>query len=271
MSQVLTTTQLEAFETRGFLIVRQLFTSAEIEGIKAAFDEFNKDGPVPGLSDIRGDFNPEDPLSFYPRVMHPHRQPQLEIGRLALEFMLDQRLEGVLHALFQEEPIGAQTMYYFKPPGARGQALHQDNFYLRVAPGTCMAAWLAIDAADPENGGMMVVPGSHREAIVCPEPADASASFTTDFVPVPEGMRAEHVRLEPGDVLFFNGSLIHGSTPNTSATRFRRSLIAHYIPESCSEVGPWYRPLLRFSHLETTRAVAQGGGPCGTPQPSGPH
>jgi ectoine hydroxylase-related dioxygenase (phytanoyl-CoA dioxygenase family) len=33
--------------------------------------------------------------------------------------------------------------------------------------------------------------------------------------------------MEPGDVLFFNGQVIHGSLPNRSSTRFRRALIAH--------------------------------------------
>jgi hypothetical protein len=32
-------------------------------------------------------------------------------------------------------------MIYFKAAGARGQALHQDQYYLRVNPGTCCAAW----------------------------------------------------------------------------------------------------------------------------------
>jgi phytanoyl-CoA hydroxylase len=230
-------TTLADFERDGFHIERRLYSSDEVASIRSAFTDFNRDGPVAGLSDIKSGFSPQDPLLVYPRVMQPHRHPQLEVGRLALEYLLDARLEPILRGLLRDEPIGAQTMFYFKPPGARGQALHQDNFYLRVAPGTCMAAWLAVDAADAENGGMMVVPGSHRTEIVCPQEADATQSFTRDFVAVPEGMRAVHVNLEPGDVLFFNGSLIHGSTPNSSVDRFRCSLIAHYVPEVCEEVA----------------------------------
>ena len=40
--------------------------------------------------------------------------------------------------LLGREPYAAQTMFYFKPPGARGQALHQDQTPLRVQPGTCL-------------------------------------------------------------------------------------------------------------------------------------
>jgi len=35
-----------------------------------------------------------------------------------------------LEELFGKPALGAQTMYYFKPPGRRGQGMHQDNFYL---------------------------------------------------------------------------------------------------------------------------------------------
>jgi len=59
---------------------------------------------------------------------------------LALRYLLDDRLEDVLTDLFGEEPLAAQSMLYFKPPGAKGQALHQVNFYLKVEPGICIAA-----------------------------------------------------------------------------------------------------------------------------------
>src|SRR6185503_187519 len=175
--------------------------------------------------------------SFYPRMMHPHKHPELPlVGPLAMRYMLDERVGAILRELFDGlEPIATQSMFYFKPPGARGQDLHQDNFYLRVKPGTCMAAWLAIDDADEENGGMMCVPESHDLEIVCPQVADASKSFTTHLVEPPPGKSAVAMNLLAGDVLFFNGSVIHGSTPNTSHNRFRRALIFHYVPASTVE------------------------------------
>ena len=78
-------------------------------------------------------------------------------------------------------------MLYFKPPGAKGQALHQDNFYLLVEPGTCIAAWIALDDADQDNGGMLVVPKSNQLEIQCPHEADPALSFTRHEVDVPEG------------------------------------------------------------------------------------
>jgi hypothetical protein len=249
-----------------------LLSPKEVDTIRDTFMGAAKDGPVEGLSDKHYSvISPDDPLARYPRMLHPHRHPDLECGRIAMRYMLDRRLYPILKELIGDEPVAVQSMFYFKPPGARGQELHQDNIYLRVKPGTCMAAWFAIDDADPDNGGMKVVPGSHNMDILCPEKADMTLSFTGDYVPVPEGMRAEHVNLKAGDVLFFNGSLIHGSTPNTSKERFRRSLICHYVPKESSELSVWYTNPLTFSGESVSIPEAVGGGPCGTAQPTGPH
>jgi phytanoyl-CoA hydroxylase len=252
------------FEREGYVLVRGLFSPAETAELREAFMAQAEDGPVPGLSEIDPNRPASDPLARYPRMMHPHRHPDLPVGPLAKRTMLDARIQSVLRELLGEEPVAAQSMFYFKPPGARGQSLHQDNYYLRVEPGTCVAAWAALDDADAENGTLVVVPGSSRHEVVCPERADSSRFFTSDHVPVPPGLREELVPMRAGDVLFFNGSLIHGSYPNTSTDRFRRAFICHYIPAGSVEASHWYRPFLDFSGREVFVPEATGGGPCGT-------
>ena len=78
---------------------------------------------------------------------------------------------------------------------------------------------MALDRCDEENGCLQVVPGSNRLPVLCTERADTAVSFTDVTVPVPEGTPVLPVRMDAGDVLFFHGSLIHGSYPNTSADR----------------------------------------------------
>jgi phytanoyl-CoA hydroxylase len=65
-------------------------------------------------------------------------------------------------------------------------------------------------------------------------------------------------------VLFFNGSVIHGSYPNTSKDRFRRSLIFHYVPYTTQELSHWYKEPTTFDGTIVNIATATGGGPCGT-------
>ena len=257
----------QSFDIDGFAVARQLLAPTEIQEIRETFMTAAQNGPVEGLSEMRhggSEYSAVDPLNFYPRMMQPHRHDEHAAGRLALRYLLDKRIANVLRLLLDEEPIAAQTMFYFKPPGARGQDLHQDNFYLRVKPGSCIAAWIAVDDADAENGGMMCVPGTGDLEIACPEKADPARFFTTEHVEPPVGKSPEMVKLQAGDVLFFNGSVIHGSYPNTSKSRFRRSLICHYVPQSCVEISKGYHPLLDMAGTVVSRENATGGGPCGT-------
>ncbi len=122
---------------------------------------------------------------------------------------------------------------------------------------------IAIDPEDAENGGLIVVPGSHRLEILCPGPADSDKSFTSEGLSVPTRMSVHQTDLAAGDVLFFHGGLVHGSRPNTSKT-FRRSLIFQYVPSSSSEIAAMYQPLVDPSGGAVWVTTAAGGGPCGT-------
>lgn len=252
-------TILEAYQRDGYYIARHLFSAADVTAITTRFDEIANGPDIPGY--WVPDRSPEaagDPLKRFPRVMMPHR-----FDDLSKRYLLDQRIRIVLRELLGEEPVAAQSMFYFKPPGARGQAMHQDNFYLKVKPTTCIAAWVAIDPARPENGGMFVVPGTHDLEIVCPEEADSTESWTTHLVRTPKNKKAVAAEMEPGDCLFFNGSVIHGSGPNRHATLWRRSFICHYLPASSSHIAKHYHPLLDFAGNVVSCATSDDGGPCG--------
>lgn len=260
--------QVRMFEEKGYVVIRSLLLPEEVQALVNNFMEIHKQGPRPGFFEpVSAEQAAGDILKQYPRIMHPHR-----FNAMALRYLLDPRLGIILEDLFGEEPLAAQSMLYFKPAGGRGQALHQDNFFLRVEPGTCIAAWIALDRVDRENGGLEVVPGTQKMGICCPEEADEALSFTRDYVPIPAGLESVPVDMEPGDVLFFNGSLVHGSQPNTSKDRYRRSFICHYIGRSSERMSIWYRPILTMSGEEVTIAENTAGGPCGTEfEMQGPH
>ncbi len=235
-------------------MARRLFSPEEAAAIRDHAMELRQT-ERPG-DDVSLDPSSSDPLAQYPRLMHPHRYD--EVSRA---FMLDARIGEALREMMGEEPAAVQTMVYFKPPGSRGQALHQDQFYLRVKPATCVAAWMALDDCDEDNGGMMIVPGTQALPVLCPIEADTEASFTAVTVPLPDGVQPITPRLKPGDVLFFNGSLVHGSGPNHSSDRWRRAIIGHYAPASTASIGSWYgdawgfdgRPMSLPSEGEDTR------------------
>jgi ectoine hydroxylase-related dioxygenase (phytanoyl-CoA dioxygenase family) len=122
---------------------------------------------------------------------------------------------------------------------------------------------MAIDRCDEENGCLRVVLGSHDLPVLCTQKADTTVSFTDVTVPVPEGMPIVPIIMEAGDVLFFNGSLIHGSGPNRSQDRFRRALIGHYIVGEAKQVSEYYHPVLRMDGTVVELEKSPRGGPCG--------
>jgi hypothetical protein len=99
--------------------------------------------------------------------------------------------------------------------------------------------------------------------VLCAENADISKSFTDVTVHLPDTLHSEPVIMEPGDVLFFNGSVIHGNKPNTSHDRFGRSLIGHYVTGETREVSKFYKPVLDLSGNDVIFEESEGGGPCG--------
>lgn len=257
---LLSAEQKAHFERDGFVAVEGVFSASEIAELRDHFMALHQSAQRED-SPVREHYKPltleeagGDKLKHFPRMMHPARWDLLSKG-----FQIDARIQAILSDLFGETPLAAQSMHYFKPPGAKGQALHQDNFYLNVSPGTCIAAWLSLDDADEENGGMFMVPGSHDLPVLCPHLADMEKSFTTEEVTIPDGLEAVQVPLRAGDVLFFNGSVIHGSYPNVSDDRFRRSFICHYVGDSTRSMNGGYYPLTTFAGETLEREISAGG------------
>lgn len=249
--------KVQHYQDEGYVLVSGLFSADEVEMYKAHYQRLWEEETFADQRDRR--FQQDgDPLKKYPRMMHPHRR-----DKVSLDWLLEPRLRTWLAAILGRDPYAAQTMFYWKPPGARGQALHQDQYYLRVQPGTCVAAWMALDRCDEENGCLQIVPGSQNLPVMCTTDADLDASFSEITIPIPEGMAAKPVVMEPGDVLFFNGQIIHGSFPNTSQDRFRRALIAHYLVGEAEQVAKHYFPVLRMDGSTIELGESDRGGPCG--------
>ncbi len=245
------------FETRGYAVAKRLFGMEDIERLREHFAEIHRSGADGRYKHASVEEAGDDILLAYPRVMNPHR-----FSATARLYFVSPAIAAILRALFGEEPLGVQTMLYYKPPGARGQVMHQDQFYLQVRPGTCIAAWIALDRADRDNGGMIMVPLTQDLAIDCRN-VGKPGSYDKDGtpVPIPKGYKGECPGLEPGDTLFFNGSLLHGSGKNRTRDRWRRSFICHYVGVSCDAISKHYHPLVTMAGEDVNAASRPTAGP----------
>jgi ectoine hydroxylase-related dioxygenase (phytanoyl-CoA dioxygenase family) len=241
--RLLSSRELAAYAAEGYLIVPDLLSTQEVDRYVRYESRQAKEG--------RGRLDNHKHDAQW-RAVATHRN-----------------IVGIARQILNAPPMIVQTMYLEKNPGeeAKGTAPHQDTHYLPTEPNTLMACWLAMSDTDEENGGLCVVPGSHRAGLSSTHKAtslkdhqvwesehlmrDRSGrewkqtfySFEIDglsraqlkFLPVPKG----------GGV-FFSGMTIHGSYANRSKDRVRRAFATHFVAE-----GTW---VLRADVQDIVRA-----------------
>ncbi|MEM7808901.1 MAG: phytanoyl-CoA dioxygenase family protein [Planctomycetota bacterium] len=193
------------------------------------------------------DATPEEKAAIFLRIHMLHRQLALHE-----QYLLHPRILDVLEAIIGPDVLALQSMLFLKPPGKVGQGWHQDSYYIPTQPDTLIGSWLAIDDADELNGALWLAKGSGREPIYppCPNVADGTkpygfgdrliedlthihgASDPQDdhnhLTPVADGYDQVLASVKKGDVVFFNGHILHRSKDNITKDRYRRAFVGHY-------------------------------------------
>jgi phytanoyl-CoA hydroxylase len=240
------------FRTDGFLIVRDLVSPAEVQEL---------------LDHVEHQF------AHLLRIHMLHRR--LEIHE---RFMLHPRVLDVVQGLIGPDVLALQTMLFVKGPGSSGQGYHQDSFHIITRPDTLIGAWIALDRADEENGCLRVTVGSQNEpvypdvdedaghggdhlladipAIAGADDPDERRNGLTTVAAKYEGREVAAV-VEPGDVVFFGGHVLHRSHANHSATRSRRSFVSHYC--SARSYVPWDDEPLAEGEMGNARHILARG------------
>ena len=121
------------------------------------------------------------------------------------------------------------TVFRIKEPDtATAYGWHQDAARIDVDP-CFLIVFLALTDSSPANGGLSVIPGSHK----CVLPFDVVENY--DGQALRKVARTRNVRedqalsltLSPGEATIFSGRLVHGSGPNRSTKR-RVAILTDY-------------------------------------------
>jgi phytanoyl-CoA hydroxylase len=257
------------FREQGYLVVKGLVTQDQVNALRAHTDNLREGREViPGVPTPPATLSPEQRLQYWLRVHMLHR-----VSEIHERFLLHPRILDVLEALIGPDVLALQTMLFFKQPGQPGQGYHQDAYYIPSQPDTLIGAWLAVDAADEENGCMWMTVGSQNEPIYpdsdgqSPNGDQALADIQPIFgasntdekkngltkIAAKYPGREVKVEAEPGDVVFFGGHVIHRSHTNNSKDRMRRAFVAHYcnarsaVPWNHGQ--PWDGELANYLHI----------------------
>jgi ectoine hydroxylase-related dioxygenase (phytanoyl-CoA dioxygenase family) len=250
--RAVTVDEYRRFRADGHLIVRGLVSNGDVQELLAHVEEIGPD---------------------VERIHMLHRR--LEIHE---RFMLHPRVLDVVQALIGPDVLALQTMLFVKRPGSEGQGYHQDSFHIITQPDTLIGAWIALDRADEENGCVWITRGSQNEPVY-PD-ADESKGHGGDVLlaDIPSVSGADDpdearndlaavarrypggevpAVLDPGDVVFFGGHVLHRSHANRSRDRCRRSFVAHYC--NARSYVPWDDDPLEAGEMANDRHILARG------------
>jgi len=125
------------------------------------------------------------------------------------------------------------SAYVIKEADDRRQVgWHQDLTYWGLDSDEVVTAWVALTPANPENGGMRYLPGSHRQGRL--DHADTHAADSLlhrgqdASAHIDPAAAAADIVLRPGEASLHHGWTLHASGPNSSADR-RIGLTVQYV------------------------------------------
>ena len=107
---------------------------------------------------------------------------------------------------------------------------HQDSYYWPMAPHNSVTVWLAFDDVDEINGGMKLLPGSHRGGVIKHRRSTETTSVLTLELADGTDFKADNAvqfRLKAGECSLHDDRAIHGSPANPSDRR-RAGLTIRY-------------------------------------------
>lgn len=116
--------------------------------------------------------------------------------------------------------------------------MHQDRPYFPFKNDSMVAAFIHLDDSDLGNGGLSIVPGSHRLGQLPTRASSGHHWVSQSEFPIAAGVE---VKAKAGDVAFFPYLTVHGSYPNTSRQPRRMVLVQVYDPRD---------KMLEHIHLE---------------------
>lgn len=217
----LSDTQLASFAQDGFLILRSFAPSALQHRLQAIAEQHLREAipPLEYEADLHYPGAPASRGALGGRTIRRLLQAQARDPAFT-EWITHPELLRCLHQLLGEQlvmPLAHHNCVMTKQPRfSSDTGWHQDIRYWSFERPELINIWLALGPERPENGGLRLIPGSHRLALE-PYRFDAQSFFREDLAENQALLsQAVTVELNPGDVLLFHCRSLHAATRNYS-------------------------------------------------------
>lgn len=232
--RVLTAAEIDGFSQEGYLTLPGFASPEEVRQLKELTlrdlsplmgpAEYEVDVGYPGAPSNREDEGGRTPR----RLLHALSRGEVVrrwATQPALGQILSQLMGGSTPLLSQNHHNCIMTKY---PDYGTATFWHQDIRYWSFARPELISIWLALGEEGEVNGGLKLLPGSHRLTYT-PAQLDDSLFLRTD---VPENQpllaSAKQLSLSSGDVLLFHCRTFHAASTNrTESPKLSLVLTAH--------------------------------------------
>jgi phytanoyl-CoA hydroxylase len=222
---MLTERQLAAYRDDGFIVVPNVFSAAEIADLRAVTDEFVATSAKVAANDEIYDLE-DTHAAAEPRVRrikapHAHHETYKRASRHPVVVALLEELWGTVR--FDTGKLNMKSAGFGSPI-----EWHQDWAFYPHTNDDLAAVGIRLDDFTPENGPMMVIPGSHRGPIFDHHGPDGRFCGAMD----PNDPGVDYAKAVPclgraGSITIHHVRAVHGSATNLSGCE-RRFLLYQY-------------------------------------------
>lgn len=217
--------QKTEFKDKGFIVLRRFFDKGVMDEVSAWLDELRDKQAVDRAeakyyerSPITGD----NVLVRVENILGDHN-PALT------QRLLSPRTIGCLTELLGESPVLFKDKVNYKLPGCRSDKLHQDQAAGWNAYGSFYVSMcIAVDRNTKENAALTFMKSGNYDKTLMTEEWQPLSQDDPPYTPENEYTTLE---AEPGDIIFFDSYVPHGSPANTS-DKSRRNLFLTFNKRS---------------------------------------
>jgi phytanoyl-CoA hydroxylase len=209
----------EQYQSEGYVVMESLLSGDHVARLRERMEEVAT-GEVPGYPPGDIEFEPggdairkinrcaENDAVFREHAEHPA--------------ILD-----IVESLIGPDIKLFASQCFMKPPGGVEKPWHQDSAYFCIEPMALVTCWTALDDVTMDNGGMWVIPGSHKHGLVEHSPWQLGDRVDKQAFPQAESEQRA-IEMPAGGCSFHHSMLVHRSGPNRT-DRPRRVLAVHYM------------------------------------------
>ncbi|RNA28319.1 phytanoyl- peroxisomal [Brachionus plicatilis] len=243
-NSVLTKEQLENYDKKGFIVIKNLISNENLEKFRNRFQKICAEKiRSPGMTVMKD-------VSIAKSEFVQGEKAITKVQDFCyddelFEYCCLPEMVKYIQSIIGPNLMAMHTMLINKPPDTglltSRHPLHQDLYYFPFRPADkIVASWTAMENINKQNGCLVVIPGSHKTGELLEhgypdwEGGVNKMYYGIQNIDV-DKVDLVHLIMEKGDTVLFHPLLIHGSGANRT-DGFRKAISCHYAASECEYI-----------------------------------